>query len=67
MNSLSDASFDAPYKFTGFTALSVDKAKTFETFVSKTALITFSAPLTFVLMHSKGLYSAAGTCYNAAA
>ena len=43
MNSLSDASFDAPYKFTGFTALSVDKAKTFETFVSKTALITFSA------------------------
>ena len=31
------------------------------------ALTTFSAPRTLVLMHSKGLYSAVGTCFRAAA
>ena len=31
------------------------------------ALTTFSAPMTLVLMHSKGLYSAIGTCFSAAA
>ena len=33
----------------------------------KEAYIKAWAPLTFVLMHSKGLYSAAGTCFKAAA
>ena len=29
--------------------------------------MTFSAPITLVLIHSIGLYSAAGTCFSAAA
>ena len=35
--------------------------------VRSTRSITFSAPITLVLMHSNGLYSAAGTCFSAAA
>ena len=42
-------------------------ATTFLTFVSKQACTRFSAPITFVLINSMGLYSAAGTCFKAAA
>ena len=44
MNSLSDASFDAPYKFIGFEALSVDKAITFFTPHVIAVSIIFDAP-----------------------
>lgn len=39
----------------------------FFTPLSMAAAMMFSAPLTLVRMHSVGLYSAAGTCFNAAA
>mgnify|MGYP003304545412 CR=1 FL=1 len=65
--SLSDANFDDPYRLIGFTALSVDSEITFLTLFFKEAKIIFWAPITFVLMHSIGLYSAAGTCFSAAA
>ena len=64
---LSDASFVAPYRLMGVAALSVESAMTFSTPSSIAAVITFSAPWMFVLMHSRGLYSAAGTCFSAAA
>lgn len=64
---LYEASFEAPYKLIGFEALSVDNAITFFTLFLRAARITFSAPLIFVLIHSIGLYSAAGTCFKAAA
>tara|TARA_A100001015_G_scaffold297600_1_gene379310 strand:+ start:8823 stop:9035 length:213 start_codon:yes stop_codon:yes gene_type:complete len=67
MNNLSEASFDAPYRFIGLDALSVDSATTFLTLQSIAASITFIAPLTFVFMHSKGLYSAIWTIFVAAA
>ncbi len=66
-NNLSLASFVAPYKLIGFAALSVDNATTFLTPASIAASITFSAPIIFVLIASKGLYSAATTCLDAAA
>ncbi len=66
-NSLSEASLVAPYRLIGFAALSVDRAITLSTSLAMAARITFSAPCTFVLMHSMGLYSAAGTCLRAAA
>ena len=66
-NILSEASLLAPYKLIGLAALSVDKAITFLTFLEIDACTTFSAPITFVCIHSNGLYSAAGTCFNAAA
>ena len=66
-NNLSDASFVAPYKLTGLTALSVDKAITFFTLLLIAALITFSAPLILVLIHSKGSFSVEGICFMAAA
>src|SRR5690606_11687163 len=65
--SLSDANFVAPYKLIGAQALSVDKATTRSTSVSKHASITFCAPCILVLTHSSGLYSAMGTCFIAAA
>ena len=67
MNNLSDASFVAPYKFIGELALSVLKAKTFSILFFKLASITFSAPVIFVLIVSRGLYSAVSTCFSAAA
>src|ERR1035437_922671 len=51
----------------GLEALSVLSAMTRSTLRSRAASMTFCAPLTFVLMVSKGLYSAAGTCLSAAA
>ena len=66
-NSLSDASFVAPYKLIGLAALSVDNAIIFSTPLLIEAVITFCAPLMLVLMHSIGLYSAAVTCLIAAA
>ena len=57
-NNLSEHNFVAPYKLMGAQALSVDKATTWVTFVFNAAFITFSAPPTFVLTHSSGLYSA---------
>ena len=51
----------------GLAALSVESATTRDTPAEMAALTTFSAPMTLVLMHSKGLYSAMGTCFNAAA
>jgi len=51
----------------GLAALSVDSAITLATSFSSAAWITFSAPWILVLMHSVGLYSAAGTCLSAAA
>ena len=66
-NSLSDANLVAPYKFTGFEALSVERATTLRTPAFVDALITFMAPLMFVFMHSAGLYSAVGTILVAAA
>ena len=65
--SLSEQSLVAPYKLIGFAALSVDSARTFSTPVLRAASMTFCPPNTLVLMHSKGLYSAAGTCFKAAA
>ena len=56
----------APYKFTGFAALSVDNAITFSTLLNIDALTTFSAPMTLVRIHSNGLYSAEGTIFIAA-
>ena len=67
MKSLSEQSFVAPYKFFGATALSVDRAITFSTLFEKHASIIFCAPNIFVFTNSIGLYSAAGTCFNAAA
>ena len=60
--SLSEHSFVAPYKFIGLTALSVDSAITLFTPQSIAALMMFSAPFIFVLIHSIGLYSAT-TCF----
>ena len=57
INSLSDASLDAPYKFIGLDALSVDKATTFFTLFSIHASITFRAPITLVFIHSDGFSS----------
>jgi hypothetical protein len=51
----------------GFAALSVDSASTRWTPWSIAALTMFSAPITFVLIASNGLNSAAGTCLSAAA
>ncbi len=51
----------------GFAALSVERATTRFTPAAIAAFTTFSAPMTLVLMHSKGLYSAVGTCFRAAA
>ena len=51
----------------GATALSLDRAMTFFTLVWRHASIKFWAPKTFVLIASNGLYSAVGTCFNAAA
>ena len=65
--SLSEHNLVAPYKLIGSTALSVDRAITFLTFLSIDASIIFCAPITFVLINSNGLYSAAGTCLRAAA
>ena len=64
INNLSEQSFEAPYKFIGEQALSVLNATIFLTFVSKHACTRFSAPITFVLINSMGLYSAAGTCFK---
>ena len=67
INSLSEQSFVAPYRFIGELALSVDNAITFFTLFFNEASIKFCAPIIFVLMVSIGLYSAVGTCFNAAA
>jgi len=67
MKSLSEANFVAPYKFTGFTALSVERAITLFTSFLIEDLITFSAPKIFVFTHSLGLYSATTTYLRAAA
>ena len=64
---LSEQSFVAPYRFIGAAALSVDNAITFLTLLLKEHSIMFCAPITFVLIVSIGLYSAVGTCFNAAA
>src|SRR5690606_6336366 len=66
-NSLSEASFVAPYRFIGELALSVDKATQPLMLWSMQASMTFIAPLILVLMHSNGLYSAVGTILVAAA
>ena len=57
-NSLSEVNLVAPYKLIGAHALSVDRATTSFTCDFNAALMTFSAPPTFVLTHSSGLYSA---------
>ena len=67
INNLSAHNFVAPYKFTGAAALSVDNATTFLTFSFNQQLIMFCAPIILVFINSVGLYSAAGTCFNAAA
>ena len=67
IKSLSEQSLVAPYKFNGEEALSVDNATTFLIFLSKAASIIFCAPSIFVCIYSKGLYSAVGTCFIAAA
>ena len=67
INNLSDTSLVAPYKLIGFDALSVDKAIIFFTLFFIAARTIFSAPMIFVFINSVGLYSAAGTCFNAAA
>ena len=67
MNSLSEASLVAPYRLIGLLALSVERATTRLTPLSMQASIKFMAPITFVLTHSKGLYSAVGTILVAAA
>jgi hypothetical protein len=51
----------------GLQALSVERATTRFTFCSIAQSMTFIAPCTLVLMHSKGLYSAVGTILVAAA
>ena len=67
MNNLSEQSFVAPYKFIGDAALSVESAKTLIVFLLRQASIKFCAPIMLVFINSNGLYSAAGTCFNAAA
>ena len=67
IKSLSEHNLVAPYKFIGAAALSVESAITFLTLVCIQASIIFCAPSIFVLMNSKGFYSAVGTCFNAAA
>ena len=67
MNTLSEHSFVAPYRFTGLTALSVLSATTLLTLEEIAASTILVAPLTLVLINSFGLYSAAGTCFKAAA
>ena len=67
IKSLSETNFVAPYKFIGATALSVESAIVFFILLLRTALIIFLAPLILVSIHSVGLYSAAGTCFRAAA
>ena len=67
MNNLSEHNLVAPYKFMGAAALSVLNATTLLTPVSRQACTTFSDPSTFVFINSIGLYSAAGTCFSAAA
>lgn len=67
VTSLSAQSFVAPYKFIGEQALSVDSAITFFTPVVIAHSTKFCVPITFVLINSIGLYSAAGTCFKAAA
>ena len=66
-NNLSEHNFVAPYKFVGDDALSVDNAITFFTLLLILALMTLLDPIILVLINSKGLYSANGTCFNAAA
>src|SRR5690606_5807434 len=58
MNNLSEVNFVAPYRLIGAHALSVDKATTRCTSVSKQASTTFCAPFILVFIHSSGLYSA---------
>ena len=58
VNNLSLQSFVAPYKLIGDAALSVDKAITFFTPHVIAVSIIFDAPRIFVLVNSKGLYSA---------
>ncbi len=67
MTIFSAASFVAPYRFTGLTALSVDSASVRGTSLAMAAATTFSAPRMFVLTASNGLYSQTGTCLSAAA
>ena len=64
---LSEANFVAPYKFIGEAALSVLNAINCFTLFSKHPSIIFCAPIILVLTASNGLYSVAGTCFNAAA
>ena len=61
--SLSETSFDAPYKLTGLPALSVESAITFSTLFIIAALIIFSAPFIFVFKHSVGLNSVLQTLW----
>jgi hypothetical protein len=63
----SAARLEAPITLVGFTALSVLRAITRPTPLSRAASITLRAPITFVMMASIGLYSQAGTCLRAAA
>src|SRR6266404_4465195 len=63
----SAASFVAPYRLSGLTALSVDSAMTFGTRAAIAARQTFSAPFMFVITASNGLYSHVGTIFMAAA
>jgi len=67
INNLSEVNLVAPYKLTGLLALSVERATTFLTPLSIQASIRFIAPKTLVFTHSKGLYSAVGTIFVAAA
>ena len=67
VNNLSAQSLVAPYKLTGEEALSVERAKTFFTELSRQASIKLFDPIILVLINSKGLYSAVSTCFNAAA
>ncbi|MOA53802.1 hypothetical protein D3C78_1773160 [compost metagenome] len=64
---MSEASLVAPYRLMGLLALSVERATTRLTPLSIQASIRFMAPMTLVLTHSKGLYSAVGTILVAAA
>ena len=66
-NNLSEHNFVAPYKFVGEEALSVDNAIIFFILLLIQAFITLFDPKIFVLINSKGLYSANGTCLRAAA
>src|SRR6516164_364254 len=65
-NIFSAHNFVAPYKLSGLTALSVDKAITFLTPAAIAALQTFSLPITLVITASNGLYSHEGTILRAA-